>query len=335
MKSFINPVIIMLMAVQMHSAMATTEIKFARHKTESGELERSFLEQLSKIFLVDIFVETGTYMGNTTANALPFFSRIDSIELSPELFKRAIDRFKSSPTIHLHQGNSSEVFKKLLPTLKGTVLFFLDAHYSGKGTAMGAEGSSSAKALTPIRQELQAIADAHVKNCIILIDDIRIFGAKINEKEYIADWAYPSIADLLKMLFAINPNFEPVLIGDMLLAYDKTIYQPPLSPLIKAFTASRFFDGANYTEQELAQAEELIIKTSLSSDEQAIIDWIYNGTILDKPSKGQGNCFYHLLWKALSEYRNNPKHAYELFNEIAQLYNAERIKNYLTSLTQL
>lgn len=116
-----------------------------------------------------VFVETGTYLGDTLAALAGDFDTLHSIELSPQLHRDAERRFAGQPHIHLHLGNSGDVLPALLRTINEPCLFWLDGHASGSDTAQHDE-------LTPILRELRAIAAHPVKNHVILIDDAREFG---------------------------------------------------------------------------------------------------------------------------------------------------------------
>lgn len=323
MKSMVRMVFMVLLIPI--GAIATSEIRFSSHKTKSGALEPSFLSHLAEIFKPDVFIETGTLYGDTTNNALPFFKKIHTIELGDYLFQQAFKRFNGSSIITVHHGSSPKIFAQLLPTIKGSVLFFLDAHYSGGDTAMGQEGEHVARAITSIREELIEIARAHLDDCVILIDDIRGFGAEIDGKELISCWAYPSIQEIQKMLLAINQSFTCVLIGDILLAFDKTKHHPTFSPLAKACTVSRLFDGKNFSAREVMQAEEIIRSTKKNDDELLQINWLYDNL---KPYPVE--VFYHRLWKGLIlDGQKKYQEAYEEFATVFSRYNNTRIAHYM------
>jgi len=117
------------------------------------------------------FVETGTYMGDTTSFARRFSSRVISYEPDRRLFELAALRFKGVSDVTLLNAASDEALQELLPTLSGAVTFWLDAHYSGVGTHMGRQ-------ISPIEMELAAIG-AHlntIASCVIMVDDVRGFG---------------------------------------------------------------------------------------------------------------------------------------------------------------
>lgn len=117
------------------------------------------------------FVETGTYMGDTTSFARRFSKRVISYEPDNRLFDLAKLRFKAAPDVTILHASSDEGLANLTPTLDGAVTFWLDAHYSGEGTYMGQQ-------VSPIELELAAI-EAHLSampSCVVMVDDVRGFG---------------------------------------------------------------------------------------------------------------------------------------------------------------
>lgn len=122
------------------------------------------------------FVETGTYMGETVTSMVPFFTCLHSIEIDEKLVKRAKSLYGSLP-ITFHQGDSTHVFKELLPTISTNTVFWLDGHWSAGYDA------GRGKKDCPLLDELQLIIDTFEHNAIVLIDDCRLFGTRIVE-----DW---------------------------------------------------------------------------------------------------------------------------------------------------
>jgi hypothetical protein len=128
------------------------------------------LEEYVTRFKPEVFIETGTYTGHMVMSMLDKFEKVYSVELDKILYQKAVDKFRSYRNVQILQGESDKVLKKLLPEIKSSCLFWLDAHYSGGQTA-------KADNETPIMQELECIlnhplADKH----IILIDDARCFS---------------------------------------------------------------------------------------------------------------------------------------------------------------
>src|SRR3546814_686803 len=86
----------------------------------------------------ETWVETGTYLGETTAFLSKNSNKVITIEPSEELFSKAANRFKSSPNVEVLPGGSEDVFPDLLPRLSGKINFWLDGHHSGGDTYLGA-----------------------------------------------------------------------------------------------------------------------------------------------------------------------------------------------------
>jgi hypothetical protein len=112
-------------------------------------------------------VETGTYLGDTIWEQRNNFREIYSIELSPELFKRAQRRFAGTKNVTLLHGDSGRELKNIVAKLKSPALFWLDGHYSGGATAKGEKEC-------PILEELKHIFASPLSHTV-LIDDARLF----------------------------------------------------------------------------------------------------------------------------------------------------------------
>lgn len=118
--------------------------------------------------LPEVFVETGTYLGDTTAGAATHFREVHTIELSEELYQRAKTRFEGVKNITCHLGDSARVLKTLAPTIREPAVFFLDAHWAGGVTARG-------EVEVPLLEEIETIM-ARSQNDIVVIDDLRLIG---------------------------------------------------------------------------------------------------------------------------------------------------------------
>lgn len=131
-----------------------------------------------------IFVETGTFLGDTTWSFRKKFSRIYTVEVEPGLADLARDRFKKNPSIIVIEGDSAEELPKICERVDAPCIFFLDGHYSGGFTGIGSKEC-------PIIEELHAIFDNTPFPFRIVIDDARLFGAHP---------AYPGLADIEKFM---------------------------------------------------------------------------------------------------------------------------------------
>jgi hypothetical protein len=86
------------------------------------------------------------------------------------LYWDAVERFRETGNVRILRGDSGEILPDVLATIEGPVIYWLDGHYSGKGTALA--GNTQC----PIIAELDAIIKRGNAEDIILIDDARLFG---------------------------------------------------------------------------------------------------------------------------------------------------------------
>lgn len=157
-------------------------------------LHKSVLERYPN----DIFVETGTHMGYGIDVALECgFKKIYSIELSTTKVLNAKERFKDSiqqGRIEIWEGDSLDIFHKLVPLLNKPTTFWLDAHW---------DDGPMGKVRCPLLSELAVIEQHKIKTHSILIDDRRLFDVPgSNWGEGIRE------VDVVDLLKKINPNYE-------------------------------------------------------------------------------------------------------------------------------
>jgi hypothetical protein len=161
--------------------------------------KREIILSYKKKYKYEIFIETGTFMGDTIDSLISEFKSLYTIELSEELAHNAEKRFLEQPHVFVIQGSSDKQLPAILNELSDAALFWLDAHYSGEfmhndqfiKTAKG-------ELNTPILTELQLILDSNFKH-IILIDDARLFNGKQD---------YPTIGGIKKLLQDHKYNWQ-------------------------------------------------------------------------------------------------------------------------------
>ena len=136
------------------------------------------------------WIETGTYLGDTTLILANYSKRVISIEPDEELYRRAINRFASFHNVEIINGLSEEVFPQLLPQLHEEINFWLDGHFSGGITHRGPKK-------TPIVDELRCIEInlSNFSRIVVLVDDVRCFNPVRPEYrgypplDVLVDWA--------------------------------------------------------------------------------------------------------------------------------------------------
>ena len=151
--------------------------------------KRRVIRELAHLHQLDVFVETGTYMGDMLAAMCPHFRTLHSIELSPGLHTRARKRFAGYPQCHLVQGDSGVALASIVSALQVPALFWLDAHFSGGVTARGGIDP-------PVGNELAAILAHPIRQHVVLIDDARLFDGRDG---------YPVIVELRDVITAEAP----------------------------------------------------------------------------------------------------------------------------------
>lgn len=123
-----------------------------------------------------VFIETGTFMGDTIEFLKYHFDRLFSIELNEELALKAAKRFSHEPKISIICGDSTTQLASILAKVDCPTVFWLDGHYSSE-FQLGNQYIVTGKGVkdTPIMEELIQICQHPVKNHVILIDDARLF----------------------------------------------------------------------------------------------------------------------------------------------------------------
>lgn len=136
----------------------------------AGSLERFDFQGRSLVR--DVFIETGTYLGQTSDNASRAgFKHVHTIEVSDRIFALAQERFAGRTDVTPHHGSSPNVLPSLCDPKLSTV-FYLDGHYQGGPL----DENDPLVGECPLILELDIIrAVAWETLPIIIIDDSKIF----------------------------------------------------------------------------------------------------------------------------------------------------------------
>src|SRR4029450_3792873 len=123
--------------------------------------------ELARINGSHVFVETGTYQGETTKWASQHFKDVYTIERAEALFREFGAPLSQLKGVRTSLGDSRHVLPLVLEEVgQNSCVVWLDGHWSGGHTA----GSGDE---CPLLDELSALAKR--KSDIILIDDARLF----------------------------------------------------------------------------------------------------------------------------------------------------------------
>ncbi len=168
-------------------------------------VRRAMLLAEARAIGAEVFVETGTFLGDTTWAFRNVFRSIHTIEVEPSLADLARKRFSKHPHIEVIEGDSSRVLGGLCGRIDGPCLFYLDGHYSGGITGMG-------NVECPILAEIDAIFERTRSPFRIVVDDARLFGS---------DPAYPTLEVFLRHVQGHDPSFEMRVENDAILLMGK------------------------------------------------------------------------------------------------------------------
>ena len=141
-----------------------------------------------------LWIETGTYYGETTRILSEISSKTISIEADKQLYNLSRKKLANLSNVEIVLGNSKEILPNIINSnLKyDNICFYLDAHlchdHLKDVKTFGNEDSE-----TPIRMELSYIENSfkNFKKINILIDDIRFFRGKFQNYpniNYLTDW---------------------------------------------------------------------------------------------------------------------------------------------------
>jgi hypothetical protein len=136
------------------------------------------------------WVETGTYLGDSTKFLAKNFpdSKIISLEPQKTIYDFTKFRLRGSKNVLLVNGSSEEKFEEIIIRLVGPVNFWLDGHFSGDITYQG-------ESVSPIEKELRLIEkyNSGMGRVVVFIDDIRLFDQDLNSgypsRNVLVDWA--------------------------------------------------------------------------------------------------------------------------------------------------
>jgi hypothetical protein len=162
-------------------------------------IDLSFLKNLKDDYKkYNYFIETGTFNGDTILNIEPYFDKLYTIEVS-ELYYSLTKNKYNGDKIKFILGDSSKVFKHLLPDIKEKTIFFLDGHWSSGNTGRGDKDC-------PLNEEITYINELYKHDGIIIIDDFRLFGLDKSSGKLNEDWSDINKDKLLEILKARMTN---------------------------------------------------------------------------------------------------------------------------------
>lgn len=137
---------------------------------------------LRERFGLSTLVETGCFRGDGIAAALEVgFERVYSCDICAEFVERCRSRFAGGESVTVYELDSIAFLNTVLPTLSGSTLFWLDAHFPH---VFGLEALEGSVGRFPLATELDSISrlkrDVHLD--VIVADDLRVIADPANPR---------------------------------------------------------------------------------------------------------------------------------------------------------
>lgn len=172
-------------------------------------IKQKMVMSMARKYNIRHLIETGTYLGDMVYAAKNSFDKIDSIELSAELYRNAVERFIKNKKIKIWNGDSAIILSEIIKNTDKPSLFWLDAHYSGGRTARSVLGD------TPIEKELEIIFEKWNNGNVLLIDDARLFVGRDN---------YPTIDELRMFINKKSSSLDLKVIDDVIIIKEGSLH---------------------------------------------------------------------------------------------------------------
>lgn len=169
--------------------------------------KRRQILQIALDYDIKIFVETGSYKGETCAYLSPHFDRLFTVEVQPELASLAQLRLEKCKNVVTAVGDSVAFLEGLCPRLEHPTLFWLDAHFSGGSTGW-------TRSACPTPRELQTILGNWQPGSIVLIDDAR---------DFIGINFYPRPRTVAQIVRRVRPELSVRIFQDMFVVGDMSM----------------------------------------------------------------------------------------------------------------
>jgi len=144
-----------------------------------GKLARFDLDKIISCYGCKTLIETGTGMGTSTMYAAKSsFDKIYTIELHPEIAKKASELLAVHKNVSLVEATSEDALKRILPDIPASsnTLYWLDAHYPGEDFGYNPTDDCDFDTRLPLEKEIEIVkSHRNIENDVFIIDDLRIY----------------------------------------------------------------------------------------------------------------------------------------------------------------
>lgn len=217
-------------------------------------IDLQFVKCLKKSLPLSVFVETGTFEGDSIANVLNEFDQLITIERSEVLWNKVVERFNNIPKVNAFLGNSPEILERVRDGLDGaSVLFWLDAHWCTADNTFGVYSQC------PLLEEIRAINKLNEQS-VLMIDDARLFLAPPSYPHEVSQW--PVLDEVLKALDGISNQHAVMILNDVIVYFPKScrnsINEYARTNGVDWLSVSPYLDPKNNLIESLREKEKLI-----------------------------------------------------------------------------
>lgn len=146
-----------------------------------------------KLHVPYIFVETGTFKGETINNIKKDFLEVHSIEINDNLYNYNVEQFKNDNNIYLYKGDSTEVLEDVCYKIKEPSIFFLDAYYFNDPLSYGKPEYNGNSVLREVE-----IIGRRPYNDIIVISNYLFMGQILNINSVCCNWSEITVINIIK-----------------------------------------------------------------------------------------------------------------------------------------
>jgi hypothetical protein len=224
-------------------------------------LDIKLLEELKNSCDFGIFVETGTFKGDTVDATRSYFNNVRSIEMSRTLYEAARERFIDDDKVDLYLGDSAEILGRMSTELsKESVLYWLDAHWCV------ADSTSGETSQCPLLMEIQQIHKLNIDS-VILIDDARLFLAPPPAPHDVAQW--PTLHQIIESLQSISTQHEIMIVNDIIAFYPNAAKEAVVK--YARGQGVDWLDAANCLKQNGSFLTQLEEKEAVIQNQQNVI----------------------------------------------------------------
>jgi hypothetical protein len=215
----------------------------------SFSIDEALVAFLTKALPLKLFVETGTFKGDSLEVALRFFPRCESVEASVPLYEQVRARFRLRENARLQLGDSPSFLRQRQAEFAQTpTLFWLDAHWCN------ADDTSGAASQSPLLEELGAIGSLH-QDSVVLIDDAWLYLCPPPAPHQYDNW--PDLHSVVEVLLRLSRRHRLMVLNDVLL-----FYPAPLQAQAAEFAHRHGADWLHFVEYYR-------LKQRLEAEEQA------------------------------------------------------------------